>query len=134
LSGTATPLPKIGLLSRDQIIEHHNQTLVNLAVEGVVLRVPPSAAITFGSPATPAENPVGVSRADGTFDMSLSDNRRKLEAVEQLAKVTDEAGAALIELAIAFVVNHPAVTSAIIGPHTMEQPRRPAARRPTAAK
>ena len=27
----------------------------------------------------------------------------------------------LIELAIAFVVNHPAVTSAIIGPRTMEQ-------------
>jgi aryl-alcohol dehydrogenase-like predicted oxidoreductase len=27
----------------------------------------------------------------------------------------------LIQLAIAFVVNHPAVTSAIIGPRTMEQ-------------
>jgi aryl-alcohol dehydrogenase-like predicted oxidoreductase len=27
----------------------------------------------------------------------------------------------VIELAIAFVVNHPAVTSAIIGPSTMEQ-------------
>jgi aryl-alcohol dehydrogenase-like predicted oxidoreductase len=27
----------------------------------------------------------------------------------------------LIELAIAFVVNHPAVSSAIIGPRTMEQ-------------
>jgi nicotinamidase-related amidase len=37
-----------GLLSRDQIIEHHNQTLANLAVEGVVLRVPPSGAVTFG--------------------------------------------------------------------------------------
>jgi aryl-alcohol dehydrogenase-like predicted oxidoreductase len=41
--------------------------------------------------------------------------------VEQLAKLADEAGIALIELAIAFVVNHPAVTSAIIGPRTMEQ-------------
>ena len=27
----------------------------------------------------------------------------------------------LVELAIAFVVNHPAVTSAIIGPRTMDQ-------------
>jgi len=27
----------------------------------------------------------------------------------------------MIELAIAFVVNHPAVTSAIVGPRTMEQ-------------
>ena len=36
-------------------------------------------------------------------------------------KVADDAGLSLIELAIAFVVNHPAVTSAIIGPRTMEQ-------------
>ena len=53
--------------------------------------------------------------------MSLPENQRKLEAVEQLAKVADDAGISLIELAIAFVVNHPAVTSAIIGPRTMEQ-------------
>ena len=53
--------------------------------------------------------------------MSLPENQRKLEAVEQLAKVADEAGVSLIELAIAFVINHPAVTSAIIGPRTMEQ-------------
>ena len=39
----------------------------------------------------------------------------------QLAEVADDAGVSLIELAIAFVVNHPAVTSAIIGPRTMEQ-------------
>jgi aryl-alcohol dehydrogenase-like predicted oxidoreductase len=53
--------------------------------------------------------------------MSLPENQRKLEAVEQLAEVADDAGRSLIELAIAFVVNHPAVTSAIIGPRTMEQ-------------
>ena len=39
----------------------------------------------------------------------------------KLAAVADDAGVSLIELAIAFVVNHPAVTSAIIGPRTMEQ-------------
>ena len=53
--------------------------------------------------------------------MSLPENQRKLEAVEQLAQVADDAGVSMIELAIAFVVNHPAVTSAIIGPRTMEQ-------------
>jgi aryl-alcohol dehydrogenase-like predicted oxidoreductase len=53
--------------------------------------------------------------------MALTENQRKLEATEQLAKVADDAGLSLIELAIAFVVNHPAVTSAIIGPRTMEQ-------------
>ena len=41
--------------------------------------------------------------------------------MQQLAQVADEAGISMIELAIAFVVNHPGVTSAIIGPRTMEQ-------------
>src|SRR3954468_9404755 len=68
------------------------------------------------SPASPARQ-----RLAARFDMSLPDNQRKLEAVEQLAKVADDAGVSMIELAIAFVVNHPAVTSAIIGPRTMEQ-------------
>jgi nicotinamidase-related amidase len=36
-----------GLLTRDQIISHHNQTLANLAVEGVTLQVLPSAAVNF---------------------------------------------------------------------------------------
>ena len=53
--------------------------------------------------------------------MSLPENQLKLQAVEQLAKVADDAGLTMIELAIAFVVNHPGVTSAIIGPRTMEQ-------------
>jgi aryl-alcohol dehydrogenase-like predicted oxidoreductase len=68
------------------------------------------------SPTSPARQ-----RLAARFDMSLPENQRKLEAVEQLAQVADEAGVSLIELAIAFVVNHPAVTSAIIGPRTMEQ-------------
>jgi aryl-alcohol dehydrogenase-like predicted oxidoreductase len=55
------------------------------------------------------------------FDMSLPENQRKLEATQALATVANDAGISLIELAIAFVVNHPAVTSAIIGPRTMEQ-------------
>src|SRR5512133_1961997 len=68
------------------------------------------------SPTSPARQ-----RLAARFDMSLPENQRKLEAVEQLAQVADEAGVSVIELAIAFVVNHPAVTSAIIGPRTMEQ-------------
>jgi aryl-alcohol dehydrogenase-like predicted oxidoreductase len=55
------------------------------------------------------------------FDMTLPENRSKLEGTERLGTLADEAGMSLIELAIAFVVNHPAVTSAIIGPRTMEQ-------------
>jgi aryl-alcohol dehydrogenase-like predicted oxidoreductase len=68
------------------------------------------------SPTSPARR-----RLAARFDMSLPENQRKLEAVEELAKVADDAGLPLIELAIAFVVNHPGVTSAIIGPRTMEQ-------------
>ncbi|MFD0252097.1 MULTISPECIES: aldo/keto reductase [Streptomyces] len=35
--------------------------------------------------------------------------------------MAEKAGHTLIELAVAFVINHPGVTSGIIGPHTMEQ-------------
>jgi aryl-alcohol dehydrogenase-like predicted oxidoreductase len=68
------------------------------------------------SPTSPARQ-----RLAARFDMSLPENQRKLEATEQLAKVADDAGLSMIELAIAFVVNHPAVTSAIVGPRTMDQ-------------
>jgi aryl-alcohol dehydrogenase-like predicted oxidoreductase len=68
------------------------------------------------SPTSPARQ-----RLAKRFDMSLPENERKLEAVQQLAKVADDAGLTLIELAIAFVVNHPGVTSAIVGPRTAEQ-------------
>ncbi len=53
--------------------------------------------------------------------MSLPGNQRKLEAADALARVAEEAGVTLIEMALAFVIRHPAVTAAIIGPRTMEQ-------------
>jgi aryl-alcohol dehydrogenase-like predicted oxidoreductase len=55
------------------------------------------------------------------YDMSLPENQRKLEAADALAALAEEAGMTLVELAIAFVIRHPAVTAAIIGPRTMEQ-------------
>ena len=54
------------------------------------------------------------------FDLSLPENQRKLDAAEALASLADQAGVSLIELAIAFVLRHPAITSAIIGPRTMD--------------
>jgi aryl-alcohol dehydrogenase-like predicted oxidoreductase len=54
------------------------------------------------------------------YDMSLPGNQRKLEAADALAKLADEIGVSLVHLAIAFVIRHPAVTAAIIGPRTME--------------
>jgi aryl-alcohol dehydrogenase-like predicted oxidoreductase len=55
------------------------------------------------------------------YDLSVPENQRKLDAVEQLAQLADEIGISLIHLALAFVIRHPAVTAAIIGPRTMEQ-------------
>jgi aryl-alcohol dehydrogenase-like predicted oxidoreductase len=55
------------------------------------------------------------------YDMSLPGNQRKLEAAEALARLAEDAGISLVDMAIAFVLEHPAVTSAIIGPRTMEQ-------------
>jgi aryl-alcohol dehydrogenase-like predicted oxidoreductase len=75
----------------------------------------------IGSSSFSGSEIVEAQRLVARFDMTLPENQRKLEAVEQLATVADDAGVPLIELAIAFVVNHPAVTSAIIGPRTMEQ-------------
>jgi aryl-alcohol dehydrogenase-like predicted oxidoreductase len=60
-------------------------------------------------------------RVPRRFDMSLPENQLKLDAAERFARLADDAGLTLIELAIAFVLRHPAVTSAIIGPRTMEQ-------------
>jgi aryl-alcohol dehydrogenase-like predicted oxidoreductase len=60
-------------------------------------------------------------RLAARYDMSLPVNQRKLDAAEALGQLAEEAGLSLIEMAIAFVLNHPAVTSAIIGPRTMEQ-------------
>ncbi|MFI6782073.1 aldo/keto reductase [Micromonospora sp. NPDC050276] len=57
------------------------------------------------------------------FDLSIPANQARLAAVEQLATVADEAGLTLIQLALGFVTAHPAVTSAIIGPRTMDHLR-----------
>jgi aryl-alcohol dehydrogenase-like predicted oxidoreductase len=59
-------------------------------------------------------------RMPDRYDMNAPANRSKLEAAEQLALVAEKAEMSLIHLAIAFVIRHPGVTSAIIGPRTME--------------
>jgi aryl-alcohol dehydrogenase-like predicted oxidoreductase len=62
-----------------------------------------------------------ASRVPGRYDLGIPANQRKLEIVTELAMLAEEAGVSLIELALAFVLEHPAVTAAIIGPRTMEQ-------------
>jgi aryl-alcohol dehydrogenase-like predicted oxidoreductase len=55
------------------------------------------------------------------FDIDAAENAAKLEAADALAVLAEEAGLTLVQLALAFVLEHPAITSAIIGPRTMEQ-------------
>jgi aryl-alcohol dehydrogenase-like predicted oxidoreductase len=66
----------------------------------------------------------GSSRAERLperFDLANPANQRKLDAVEELAQLADQSGMTLIQLAIGFVLSHPAITSPLIGPRTMEQ-------------
>ena len=51
---------------------------------------------------------------------SFSDERR-LDVVEQIIPLAEKAGLSMTHLAMAFVIAHPGVTSALIGPRTMEQ-------------
>ncbi|NKQ29186.1 aldo/keto reductase [Streptomyces galbus] len=53
------------------------------------------------------------------FDLSVPANRARLDAVEKLAEIAEEAGLTLIQLALGFVTAHPAVTSALVGPRTV---------------
>ena len=55
------------------------------------------------------------------YDMTRPENQRKLDAADALAVLAEKAGITLVHLAVAWVINHPSVTSAIIGPRTMEQ-------------
>ncbi|MEW2128067.1 aldo/keto reductase [Streptomyces sp. NPDC007259] len=62
-----------------------------------------------------------AARQPERFDIASPENAAKLDAAEALAQLADEAGLTLVQLALAFVLEHPAVTSAIIGPRTLEQ-------------
>ncbi|MCM1018819.1 aldo/keto reductase [Micromonospora sp. XM-20-01] len=55
------------------------------------------------------------------FDPALPGNTAKYAAVEQLVALADEVGCTLPQFAVAFTAVHPAVTSTIIGPRTMDQ-------------
>jgi aryl-alcohol dehydrogenase-like predicted oxidoreductase len=55
------------------------------------------------------------------YDLSRPANQAKLEAADALGALADDTGISLIHLALAFVIRHPAVTAAIIGPRTLEQ-------------
>jgi aryl-alcohol dehydrogenase-like predicted oxidoreductase len=60
-------------------------------------------------------------RRPEVFDLSKPGNKAKLEAADALGKLAEKNNMSLVNMAIAFTIRHPGVTSAIIGPRTMEQ-------------
>ncbi|MDQ4148862.1 MAG: aldo/keto reductase [Actinomycetota bacterium] len=60
-------------------------------------------------------------RTPQRFDPAIPGNQRKYDAVERLIPVAQREGVSLVEMAVAWTLEHPAVTSSIIGPRTVEQ-------------
>ncbi|MBM7517536.1 aldo/keto reductase [Nocardioides nitrophenolicus] len=89
---------------------------------GVISYGPLAAGWLSGKYRIGVEQPVSQ-RADlipGRFDIALERNERKLRAADALATLAEENGLSLVDLAVAFALNHPAVSSVIIGPRTPE--------------
>ncbi|MFH8665467.1 aldo/keto reductase [Streptomyces anulatus] len=90
---------------------------------GVLSWSPLAGGWLTGRYRTGAEQPASsrAERQAARFDIAGPGNAAKLAAAEALAVLADEAGLTLVQLALAFVLEHPVVTSAIIGPRTFEQ-------------
>jgi len=63
----------------------------------------------------------GRTWGQGRQNLETPDNAARLAAADALGKLADEAGITLVHMAVAFTMQHPAVTAPIIGPRTMEQ-------------
>jgi aryl-alcohol dehydrogenase-like predicted oxidoreductase len=90
---------------------------------GVVVWSPLNGGWLTGKYRRGEDVPAG-SRADrhpDHFDYDDPVRERKLDLVEGLLGVAKDAGISLTELALAFVLEHPGVTSAIVGPRSPEQ-------------
>jgi aryl-alcohol dehydrogenase-like predicted oxidoreductase len=83
----------------------------------------PRASLPMNRPRLADEAGFGKPRRPypSSFDETDPATSRKLDAVEALITVADRAGVSLAQLAVGFVLAHPALTSAIIGPRTMDQ-------------
>ncbi|MEW1588489.1 aldo/keto reductase [Micromonospora vinacea] len=119
LSRYVTEQPSYSILQRG--IETHVLPVTEQYGLGVLAWSPLASGWLSG--AVRAGREITTSRSallPARFDLSVPANQARLHAVEQLATVADEAGLTLIQLALGFVTAHPAVTSAIIGPRTID--------------
>ena len=119
LSSYVTEQPSYSILQRG--IETHVLPVTQEYGLGVLAWSPLASGWLSG--AVRAGREVTTNRAKlmpHRFDTAIGANRARLDAVEALAKVADDAGLTMIMLALGFVTAHPAVTSAIIGPRTLD--------------
>jgi aryl-alcohol dehydrogenase-like predicted oxidoreductase len=75
-----------------------------------------SGAVRAGREITTSRSKVLPQR----FDLADPANQARLDAVEKLTKIAGQAALSLIQLSLGFVTAHPAVTSALIGPRTLD--------------
>jgi aryl-alcohol dehydrogenase-like predicted oxidoreductase len=116
----ATEQPPYSILTRG--IEADVLPICERYGMGVIVWSPLAAGWLTGRYSDDGAGPASA-RADlvpAIYDLSSQQNQAKLAAVRELGPLAQEAGLTLIQLAIAFALRHPAVTSAIIGPRTME--------------
>ena len=89
---------------------------------GVIVWSPLNGGWLTGKYKRGQEYPKGTRASWGLMDPpEAKHNQRKFDAIEQLEKVAADAGVSLTHLAIAWSIEHRAVTSTIIGPKTMDQ-------------
>ncbi|WP_370972850.1 aldo/keto reductase [Amycolatopsis sp. cg9] len=118
LSRYATEQPSYSILQRG--IEAHVLPVTQEYGLGVLAWSPLasgwlSGAVRAGQEITTSRSQVLPQR----FDLTDPANQARLDAVEKLAKLADQAALSLIQLALGFVTAHPGVTSALIGPRTL---------------
>ncbi|MEU7786561.1 MULTISPECIES: aldo/keto reductase [unclassified Amycolatopsis] len=117
LSRYATEQPSYSILQRG--IEAHVLPVTQEYGLGVLAWSPLASGWLSG--AVRAGQEITTSRSQALpqrFDLTDPANQARLDAVEKLAKLADQAALSLIQLALGFVTAHPAVTSALIGPRT----------------
>src|SRR6476659_252159 len=89
---------------------------------GVIVWSPLNGGWLTGKYKRGQEYPKGTRASWGLMDPpEAKHNQRKFDAIVQLEKVAADAGISLTHLALAWSIAHPAVTSTIIGPKSMEQ-------------
>jgi aryl-alcohol dehydrogenase-like predicted oxidoreductase len=117
LSRYVTEQPSYSILQRG--VEEHVLPVTQEYGLGVLVWSPLASGWLSG--AIRAGQEVSTNRAKFMPDrFDPARNQTRLDAVEQLAVIADQAGLTLIQLALGFVTAHPAVTSAIIGPRTLD--------------